>query len=150
MLHKEIERWDGDTTSFVLLTDEQLKEVEAVDHYQDMVLRDINTRLKSGELDNSTPISLPDEFRERIIKIFEERKQKLETERLVWFTYRVDQWNRPWVDWPLVSYMPFDLIGISRKPNVKKALQRIISRGNIRGIRVVGRLPQHHYFGTSQ
>lgn len=122
---------------------------QAVELFESLSRDSLIERIKSGELDNSTPLSLPPGVRDKLVAIFESSKRSLEEDTLVWFTYRVDENNQSWVSWPIVSYAPGVLIDPYELPSVVKALSRIRTRGNIVDIKVTGRLPRYHYFGRS-
>lgn len=128
-----------------------------VDAYHEKVTDDLTNRLRTGSLNadfdgDPTPgyHDLPEGFRKRIEAIIEERR-KILNERIVWFTYRVDEFNQPWIDFPVVGYRfgtpPSDAMYV---PSVKAAVRRIAKRGNVKAIRVIGPVPQHWFHGPME
>lgn len=125
-----------------------------VEEYHEKAVEGLTTRMRSGSLNadfDGDPSpgyhDLPEGFRKRIEAILEAR-QKILNERIVWFTYRVDDHNQPWIDFPVVGYRfgnpPADAMYV---PSVRAAVRRMVKRGNVKAVRVIGPVPQHWFHG---
>jgi len=96
------------------------------------VLKDIMDRVKSGELDNSTPISLPQAMRDRLIASFERTAKQF----CPIFSYSVDSDGQIWLDWPRCNGDEHAMRSLMEDVAVNKALHRLATRSNIRAIHV--------------
>lgn len=138
----------------VLLTREYLNEQVDVDKltefWGESLAKDLTDRMRHGELSDDPNESigrLPPAFRERLMKMVMDRQATL-NKSMHWFTFRRDERNAIWVDFPVAAYR----FGIPKStviyaPKVQEALLRIKARANIIKVTVKGPVPQHWYFG---
>jgi hypothetical protein len=123
----------------------------AVEAYHAQVTDDLNGRLRSGSLnadfDGDPSPDYYGALGQRIMDLIEERR-KILNERINWFTYRVDEHNEAWVDFPVMAYrFGHPSMVAMANPAVKKAVKRLRQRGNVKAIRVTSPVPQHWYHG---